>query len=376
MSFFSRLWNSVRHGKWQDEAPQDALAQQVAELQRQLEAARQGSAPAAPSPPVVPTPPPPAPTVSSGSFFPPGAFGFVSNSEGQWAIGPAPDYVVYLNGQPTGANALTIKKIGDAIYLGGAGDNWFKREHGAFTYVGKGEPIDNGLPPITRDPPPMPPVKPPAEPPPVVPPVVAPPVVTPAPQWPQIITVDGVRIMAKAPINPAWKQSMTARMFGTQGNSYVWDPANGDEANPPMPLRSQAGFPIRYTIANGHVVGTGTILYGDNGFNSDAEIVDWLKRTAQSAEELAKIDADWNRVYQGIRDHVGSTPTTPPPAPTPAPGVLANSYPDRAALDAAIAAVNTQFAVTLDGAVIKEGFARDNGRPYEYVTTSSGLFLQ
>lgn len=161
-------------------------------------------------------------------------------------------------------------------------------------------------------PPPGPPI--------AVPPVVVPPVLTPASQWPRIIVVDGVRIMAKAPINPDWKPSMIARILGTQGATFVADPANGDEATPPQPLRSGLGFPIRYTIIAGHVVGTGTILFGDNGFNSDAEVIDWLQRTTMTPAQIAQMQADWATVYQRIQAG-GGVPITPetPPEPPPAP---------------------------------------------------------
>lgn len=120
-------------------------------------------------------------------------------------------------------------------------------------------------------------------------------------EWPHLITIDGINVMAKAPLNPAWKASSAGHIFGSQAG-WVYDPSNGDKAVPPQPLRSAAAYPLKYALgAGGVVVGTPSVLYGDQSFNSDAEAETFIAKigTGYEAALAARDEAAANQVYTG-----------------------------------------------------------------------------
>jgi len=217
--------------------------------------------------------------------------------------------------------------------------------------------------------------------------------------FPKIIEVGGVHILAKAPIDPRWKPSMTAYIFGHQAGTNVFDVANGDEAIPYQPLRSPAGFPLVYSLTpDNQVVGTATILHGDSAFSSDAEVLQMLgaeppparphtmaetypNRAALVADaELdafaVKLDGVPIQTAQSKFGPAQSYVTNPDgsiskgrytaPAPVPVPVIPPGAFPDVAALRAAY----PRNAIILDGVGIQDGFGGDNGQPLKFATTA------
>lgn len=129
--------------------------------------------------------------------------------------------------------------------------------------------------------------------------------------WPQTwILADGTRVLAKAPLSPLYRTSLLGTLMGKPipgGGGHAADPANGDEVSPPLPLRSPAGFPIRYSIAGGAVVGTPTILWGDHSFNSDSEVLDFIRRTLRTPEQEAAAAAAWAASQERLKERVAAT---------------------------------------------------------------------
>jgi hypothetical protein len=125
--------------------------------------------------------------------------------------------------------------------------------------------------------------------------------------WPQTWVLSdgaGTRVLAKAPLSTLYRTSQMGTIMGRPfagGGGHAADPANGDEANPPLPLRSPAGFPVRYTLVNGVVVGTASVMWGDNAFNSDAEVLDYIRRTTLTPEQVAANKAKWDAYYERVK---------------------------------------------------------------------------
>lgn len=130
--------------------------------------------------------------------------------------------------------------------------------------------------------------------------------------WPHLIVVQAplgpVTIMASAPLNPLFQPSLNAAIFGSQGH-YIFDPSNGDKVG--QPLRSAAGFPLFYAIAAGQVVGTPSVLFGDQSFNSDAEVMDYIARTTPGAAQTAASKAQWDTVQARMREQQPPTGVRP-----------------------------------------------------------------
>lgn len=99
--------------------------------------------------------------------------------------------------------------------------------------------------------------------------------------WPRIIEVAtpwgvAVKINAAAPLHPQWYPGLAASIVGQGG--VLADPSNGSSIG--QPIRSAAGFPLVYATAGGSYVGTPSVALGDQAFNSDAEALDYLARSA------------------------------------------------------------------------------------------------
>lgn len=95
------------------------------------------------------------------------------------------------------------------------------------------------------------------------------------PKFPRIVAIGASNIMLKAPIHAQWRPD---RLL------YQPDPSNGD-GTPTQPLRSPAGFPLSYTkAADGAVVGTPSVLYLGHAFNSDAEVLEFIRRAQDAAQ--------------------------------------------------------------------------------------------
>ena len=114
--------------------------------------------------------------------------------------------------------------------------------------------------------------------------------------WPRLITVDGVQLMAEAPINPAWKVSQWTHIFAAPPN-HAFEPSNGGLTG--SPLRSGAGFPLVYAQApDGHGgllnIGTPAVNYAGIAFNSDAEVLDYIARTAPHDAQAAQ---QWGEAF-------------------------------------------------------------------------------
>lgn len=107
--------------------------------------------------------------------------------------------------------------------------------------------------------------------------------------WPQVVEVDGVHMLADAPINPAFKLDATTKAYDN-AHSYLFDPSNGSKCNPPQPTRSPAGFPLFYAIgANNAPVGEPRVLYNGQTFADDAAVASYITAlaTAHAADDVS-----------------------------------------------------------------------------------------
>ena len=129
------------------------------------------------------------------------------------------------------------------------------------------------------------------------------------PIYPRLETIKGVQMMLSAPLNPLYRPSFYARLFGGQGQKFVADPSNAAEqenASLHLPLRSPAGFPLSYAIGWGDdgkrvVIGTPTVYNGDQAFNSDVEVMEAIRRDVKTPEQLAAEQAEWDKWALGMQ---------------------------------------------------------------------------
>ena len=137
-----------------------------------------------------------------------------------------------------------------------------------------------------------------------------------------------INVLVKAPINKLWRTSSIGRIFGRPANSYSLDTANGDTANPPLPLRSPRGMPLTYHFNSaGKPIGTATILWGAGSFNNDEEVAHAM--VAAEMEANRPIDPEWaalDAAYAARAANNRGSVTTPPVASPPAsPAVVVGS---------------------------------------------------
>lgn len=110
-------------------------------------------------------------------------------------------------------------------------------------------------------------------------PVAAEPVLS----WPRVVTVPtpwglDVKVKLSEPVTALWYPGLMASIVGQNG--VLNEPSNGGDAVPPLPLRSEAGFPLFYALAGGKPIDTASVCVGDQTFNSDAAAKDYLARSA------------------------------------------------------------------------------------------------
>lgn len=119
--------------------------------------------------------------------------------------------------------------------------------------------------------------------------------------WPQVVEVDGIKVMAFEPINPLWRASTMAHIMVKGGAGYVNEPSNGGLCVPPQPRRTAAGYPLHYALGAGNVaVGSPKIVFGDMDFDTDAEVAAFLaNEPARLAAGDAAAQAAANRVLTG-----------------------------------------------------------------------------
>lgn len=99
-------------------------------------------------------------------------------------------------------------------------------------------------------------------------------------EWPQVIEVDGVHLLAGAPINPSFKFDAQTKAYDN-AHSYLFDPSNGAKCVPPQPTRSPAGYPLFYAIGAGNApVGPARVLYNGNTFPDDAAVAAYIAAVA------------------------------------------------------------------------------------------------
>ena len=118
--------------------------------------------------------------------------------------------------------------------------------------------------------------------------------------WPQVIEVDGVHLLASAPINPNWKIDDETRAYDSP-TSYLGEPSNGGKCKPPQPLRSPAGYPLFYALGAGNApVGAPRVLYGDTSYPDDAAVAAAIaaKASDDQAHDIAAAAAA-NQVFAG-----------------------------------------------------------------------------
>ena len=130
--------------------------------------------------------------------------------------------------------------------------------------------------------------------------------------YPKIEVFKGVRYTLLAPLNPLYEPGMYAQIFGSQGDTAVHDPSNGDELG--APVRSPAGFPLFYAIglnAEGQkiVIGTPSVTTEDHQFNSDTEALDYIKRRAKTPKQLAAEQRQWAEWGEKIKTRPTNRPT-------------------------------------------------------------------
>jgi hypothetical protein len=121
----------------------------------------------------------------------------------------------------------------------------------------------------------------------------------PAAVYPRVEVIDGSKVKLAAAVNPQWTPGMGARMwYGPATQFTMPEPSNGAEGNPPQPLRSAKGFPIRYAFDGaGKVIGTPTVCYADHAFNDDDELLSYVAAVAKSAADAAERDRQSGAVW-------------------------------------------------------------------------------
>ncbi len=127
-----------------------------------------------------------------------------------------------------------------------------------------------------------------------------------------------INVLVKAPINKLWRTSQIGRIFGKPANSYSLDPANGDTATPPLPLRSPRGMPLTYHFnRSGKPIGTATIMWGAGSFNNDEEVAHAM--VAAQMEANRPVDPEWAALdaAYAARAKTRKEPIVTPPVVSP-----------------------------------------------------------
>ena len=107
--------------------------------------------------------------------------------------------------------------------------------------------------------------------------------------YPREVTFDGARFMAALPINPNWKPSQYARIFGR--NMVLPDPSNAPKG---QPMRSPAGYPLTYMIPERPP----RVLYGDSTFADDGQVERFRAELAASQAAAEQRDRAEGNVFR------------------------------------------------------------------------------
>jgi hypothetical protein len=138
--------------------------------------------------------------------------------------------------------------------------------------------------------------------------------------YPRVVEFDGAKFNLYRPINPKWKPSQAAKMFGKY--HVLNDPSLETTPNG-YPSRSPMGYPLVYPfVKDGKPYKDAVILFGENTYPNDAAVEDYIKATSKTAEQLEAERKQWEeydrKKLEAIRnDHPTSTnpPSNPPTDP-------------------------------------------------------------
>lgn len=130
--------------------------------------------------------------------------------------------------------------------------------------------------------------------------------------YPKNVVFDGVTFHLYRPINPKWKPSQYAKMFGK--HQVLNDPSL--ETTPDgFPSRSEAGYPLVYNfVKDGKPYKPAVILYGEQTFNTDEEVEAYIKATTKTPEEIEQARKQWEERDRKILESQKQN-QNPPAAP-------------------------------------------------------------
>jgi hypothetical protein len=132
--------------------------------------------------------------------------------------------------------------------------------------------------------------------------------------YPRDVEFEGAKFHLFRPINPKWKPSQAAKMFGK--HHLLDDPSLATTPNG-YPSRSPAGYPLIYPfVKDGHPYKPAVILFGENTFPDDAAVEEYIKATSVSAEEMERIRKQWEK-YDEEKKRLaagGGAVVAPPPS--------------------------------------------------------------
>jgi hypothetical protein len=128
--------------------------------------------------------------------------------------------------------------------------------------------------------------------------------------YPKVVDFEGAKFNLFRPINPKWKPSQAAKMFGK--HNTLNDPSL--ETTPDgYPSRSPAGYPLIYPFVKDKVpYKPAVILFGEQTFTDDAAVEEYIKATSVSAEQMERTRKDWEEYDRKMRENAANA--NPPPA--------------------------------------------------------------
>lgn len=134
--------------------------------------------------------------------------------------------------------------------------------------------------------------------------------------YPRVVEFEGVKFHLFRPINPKWKPSQYAKIFGKNGQ-VLMDPSL--ETTPDgYPSRSPAGYPLTYPfVKDGKPYKPAVILFGDNTFPDDAAVEAYIVATTPTAEDIERARKQWEERDAKVearnrQSHGTTTPSEPP----------------------------------------------------------------
>ena len=134
--------------------------------------------------------------------------------------------------------------------------------------------------------------------------------------YPKDVVFDGVTFHLFRPINPKWKPSQYAKMYGKY--QKLNDPSL--ETTPDgYPSRSPAGYPLIYPfVKDGKPYKDAVILYGENTFPNDAAVEEYIKASTPTAEDIERARKQWEEYERKKQEEADKRlhPENNPPAST------------------------------------------------------------